>query len=246
MRFWQSFSEHHNIAELGEGEWRALGLVGIVRHAQQSDEYSHEYCAKHGVVDHLPMVVIGKPCRNPSANLSEQHKEEIDDRLTCLLLCVESIPSCFVLRFVARRNVARCLDAEAILDECEEVAHEQCLSHESHNKTVESEHKHAVGVGTDITLYSQDGESHKTHHLLPSHAHQGIEERRERRHAYRSGETDEGNMFRLDAKPTHHLTTVDGICTANGHDRYEKDHEEDDAKGFWHPVVERKILRQLL
>ena len=125
-------AEHHNIAELGEGEWRVLGLVGVVGHTQQSDEYSHEYCAKHGVVDHLPMVVVGKPCRNPCANLSEQHKEEIDDRLACLILRVESVPSCLVHRFVARRNIARCLDAEAILDECEEVAHDHKISRVVH------------------------------------------------------------------------------------------------------------------
>ena len=52
-------------------------------------------------------------------------------------------------------------------------------------------------------------------------------------------------MFRLNAKPTHHLTTVYGVGTAYRHDRYEKNDEEGDAEGLRHPVIERKILWQM-
>ena len=219
--------------------------VGIVRHANQGDEQCHEDGAEHGVIHHLPMIVVGEPCRYPRTYLSEKHKEEIDDGLARLLLCVKGVPSLLVHRLVARRDVSRSLDSEAILDERKKITHQQRLPHESHHEAVESQYEEAVSVGADIALHSQEGESHEAHHLLASHAHQGIEERRERRHAYGRYEAYEGDVFRLDAKPAHHLATVHGVGTANRHDRYEKDDEEGDAKWLWHPVIERKILRQV-
>ena len=129
--------------------------VGVVRHAQKGDEQGHEYGAEHGIIDHLPVVVVGEPCRYPCAYLSEEHEEEIDDRLARLLLRVESVPSCLVDRLVAGRDIACGLYAEAILDEREEVAHEQGLSDEAHDQAVESENEQAVGVGTDVALHSQ-------------------------------------------------------------------------------------------
>ena len=172
-----------------------LGRVGVVGHAHQCDEQSHEYGSEHGVVYHLPVIVVGKPCRNPCAYLSEQHEEEVDDRLARLLLGVESVPSCFVLRLVTRRNVACSLNAKSVLDKCEEVAHEKRLSDKSHDEAVESQDKQTVGVGTYIALHSQNGESNETHHLLAAHTHQRVEERRERRHTYRCDEADEGYVF---------------------------------------------------
>ena len=83
----------------------------------------------------------------------KEHEEEIYDRLTCFLLGVESVPSCLVDRLVAWRDVACGFYAEAILDEREEVAHEQRLSDEAHDQAVESENEQAVGVGTDIALH---------------------------------------------------------------------------------------------
>ena len=239
-------AEHHHVAELGERQRTVLCGVGVVRHAQKGDEQGHEYGAEHGIIDHLPVVVVSEPCRYPCAYLSEEHEEEIDDRLARLLLRVESVPSCLVDRLVAGRDVACGLYAEAILDEREEVAHEQGLPDEAHDQAVESEDEQAVGVGTDVALHSQQGEAYEAHHLLAAHADQGIEERRERRHAYGRDEAQERDMFRLDAKPAHHLATVDGVGAAHRHDRYEKDDEEGDAQGLWHPVVERKILRQVV
>ena len=62
-------AEHHHVAKLGERQGAMLRGVGIVGHAHQGDEQSHEDGAQHGVVDHLPMVVVGKPCGDPCADL---------------------------------------------------------------------------------------------------------------------------------------------------------------------------------
>ena len=148
-------AEHHHVAELGERQRTVFCGVGVVRHAQKGDEQGHEYGTEHGIIDHLPVVVVGEPCRYPCAYLSEEHEEEIDDRLARLLLRVESVPSCLVDRLVAWRDVACGLYAEAILDEREEVAHEQGLPDEAHDQAVESEDEQAVGVGTDVALHSQ-------------------------------------------------------------------------------------------
>ena len=130
-----------------------LCRVGVVGHTEQRDEQRHENGAEHGVVDHLPVVVVCEPRRYPRAYLSEQHEEEVDDGLARFLLGVESVPSCLVFRLVARCHVACCLDAEAVLDKREEVAHQKCLSHEAHYQAVQCEDEQAVGIGTYIALH---------------------------------------------------------------------------------------------
>ena len=192
------------------------------------------------------MIVVCKPRRYPRANLSEEHKEEVDYWLTRLLLRVQGIPSSLILWLVAWRYVACCLDAEAILYKRKEVAHQQRLPYKAHYQAVKSKDKEAVGIGTNITLHGKQRESNQAHHLLAAHANQRIEERRERRHTYGRYEAKKSYVFRLDAKPAHHLTTVDGVGTAYRHYRYEKYDEKGYAKRLWHPVIERKILRQML
>ena len=188
-------AEHHHIAELGKRQGRPLGGIRVVGHAHQSDEQRHEDGAQHGIIDHLPMVIVGKPRRKPRTYLSEQHEEKVDDGLARFLLGIERIPTCLIARLVAWRHIARGLDTKPILDEGEEVAHEQRLSHKSHDKAVESQNEQAVGVGTDVALHRQNREAHEAHHLLASHADQLVEERRERRHAYRRDKADEGDVF---------------------------------------------------
>ena len=238
--------EHHHVAEFGERQRNVSRGVGVVGHGEQDDEYGHEHGAHHGVVYHLPLVVVGEPCRKPCAELSEQHEEEVYGWHARRLLLVQLVPSLLAVWLVARSEVARGLDAEAVLDEGEEVAHEQNLPYKAHYEAAQSQQEQAVGVGADVAEHCQQREACHAHELLAAHAHQGVEEWREGRHAHRRDKAYEGDVFRQDAKPSHHLAAVGRVSAANGHDRYEKCHQEDDAERLGHPVVEREILWKLL
>ena len=134
------------------------------------------------------------------------------------------------------------LNVETVGDEREEVAHQQSLTHESHNERAQGKDIHTVGAGTDKAQHYQYAESPHQHYLLAAYAHEVVEERRESRHSHRRGKAHEGNMFRNDAQATNHLTAVGGIDSTDGHYRYEKEDQEDDSQRLRHPIVERKIL----
>ena len=194
------------------------------------------------MIDILPFVSISEPCCEPRAELSDYHEEEIDDRLRNHLLLIRCIPSLFGGRFESWSEVSRCLNAESILDKHKEMCHQKRLSDEAHQQTAQSENEERVCLGTDITEHKEHGESHHTHHLLPSDAHEFIEEWRESRHSYRCAETCESDVFRLYAESAHHLAAIGGIDATHRDHRHEEYNHEDDAYRLWHPVIERVIL----
>ena len=234
--------EHHHIAELRERQRHVFRGIGVVGHGEEDDEHRHNHRGHHGIVHILPLIVVGKPGGEPGTYLPEYHEEEVDGGHARGLLRIEFVPSLSRGRLVARGHVDGGLDTEGILDEGEEVAHEQGLPHESHHQTAQGEQEEAGGVGADEAQHREDGESGEAHEFLAADAHQRVEKGRESRHSHRGDKAHEGDMFRLDAEAAHHLTAVGGIDTAHGHDGDEEQHQEDDTQWFGHPVMEREVL----
>lgn len=234
-------AEHHHVAELGKVDGQPFARVLVVGHGAEDDEDSRQHGRHHEVVHILPLVRVGQPGREPRAHLSQYHEEEVDGGHAGGLLGVELVPSGLVGGLIARCHVDGGLDAKGILDQREKVAHQQRLAYEAHDEAAQGQQEDAVGLGAHITEREEDGEAHDAHHLLATYAHQVVEEGRESGHAHRGDKAYKRYVFCLDAQPAHHLAAVGAVHATDGHDRYEKYHQEDDAEGLGHPVVEREI-----
>ena len=214
----------------------------MIRHGEEHDDDARQHECHHEMINILPLIGISKPCRKPGSQLSDNHEEEIDDRLRHHLLRIYRIPCFLGSRLASRRDIPRSLYSETISDEHEEMRHQQRLTDKTHQQTAQSEYEQRVGLGTHETEDKENGEAHDTHHLLSPDAHQIIEERRESRHSYRGAEARKGDVFRLDAKPAHHLAAVGRINATHRNHRHEEDDHEDDAERFGHPIIKRIIL----
>ena len=222
-----------------------MGKCRVVGHGDEQHEDGHAQCDHHGVVYILPLVVVGKPGCEPGAYLAENHEEEVDDGHAGGLFLVQLVPSGFVGRLIARCQVVGGFDAEAILDEGEEVTHEQGLAHEAHHQAAQGQHIHALGAGADEAQQHEDGKAYHEHHLLAAQTHQAVEERREGRHAHRGGKAHKGDVLGDDAQSAYHLGAVGRVDAAHRHDGDEQQNQEDDAQRLRHPVVEGEVLGEL-
>ena len=184
-------AEDDHVAKFAESYREAFLLIPLERHRDEDDEYRCQHRRHHEVINVLPFIFIRQPRREPGAQLSQNHEEEVDGRHACRLLLVELVPSRLVLRLVARRDVFRSLYAEAIFYQREEVAHHQHIAQESHDQAAQCQDEDAVRLGADIAQDIHDAEPHHAHHLLIPHSHQVVEEGRESRHTHRRHEAHE-------------------------------------------------------
>ena len=156
----------------------------MIGHGEEDNQNSGQHGGHHDVVNHLPFILVGKPGREPRAELSEYHEEEVDGGHARRLFLVELVPSRLVQGLVARSHVDRSLNAEGILNQGEKIAHEQYLADETHHQTAKRQQEQTVGAGTDKAEQGQNGEAADAHQLFPAYAHQIVKERREGGHAY--------------------------------------------------------------
>ena len=127
-------AENGHIAKLAERNGETPVVVGVVRHGDEDDEYSYERHTHHVVVHVLPLVFISQPCRERCAQLSQNHEEQIYYRHALALLRVESVPSLFIDRFVARCDVLRSFHAESVAYEREQIDHHEYHAQEPHDE----------------------------------------------------------------------------------------------------------------
>ena len=216
----------------------------MVGHGEEDNQNSGQHGGHHDVVNHLPFILVGKPGREPRAELSEYHEEEVDGGHARRLFLVELVPSRLVQGLVARSHVDRSLNTEGVLNQGEKIAHEQYLADETHHQTAKRQKEQAVGAGTDKTEQGQDGEAADAHQLFAAYAHQMVKERREGGHAYGGHEADERDVLRQESQTAHHLAAVGRVGAAHSHDGDEEQYQENDTEGLGHPVVEGEVIRE--
>ena len=148
----------------------------MVGHGDKHHQYGKQQRPHHEIIDVLPFIFVCQPSGQRSAQLSENHKKQVNSRHADAFLSVQLVPSFCIHRVISRRDVAGGLHPERILDQRKQVDHHQHHPQKSHYHTTDSQHINAVGLGAYVAQQVKQRKTYDAHHLFPTEAHQLVEE----------------------------------------------------------------------